>query len=94
MLHEITCITSTTEDLMRKILLTLSFFAAIISLSISGVFAIPFASQTIGGPTGLITVPTANIGWDGNDFALDAGYHYIKDIKLPKLILAFSVHLS
>ncbi len=32
--------------------------------------------QTIGGATGLINVPNANIGWDKTNLGLDLGYHF------------------
>lgn len=38
-----------------------------------------FSSQSIGGTTGLISTPTAQVAWDGSDFAVDGGVHYIKN---------------
>jgi hypothetical protein len=46
-------------------------------LGAASVSATAFSSPTVGGPTGVITTPNAQIGWDGNDFAIDAGFHYI-----------------
>jgi hypothetical protein len=61
---------------MKKNLLILAVCALALSFCAKA-FAVPFASPSIGGPTGLITTPTAQIGWDGNDIAVDGGAHYI-----------------
>ena len=62
---------------MRKIICTGAFCACLAWAA--GINATPFSSQTIGGTTGLISTPTANVAWDGNDFALDGGVHYLQN---------------
>lgn len=64
---------------MKKIFQYLLCFMFALVLGAGSVSAMAFSSPTIGGPTGVITTPNAQIGWDGNDLALDAGFHYIKD---------------
>jgi hypothetical protein len=61
---------------MKKNLLILAVCALALTFCAKA-FAVPFASPTLGGPTGLITSPTAQIGWDGNDLGLDGSMHYV-----------------
>jgi hypothetical protein len=43
-------------------------------------FAETFTTQSINGATGLVTTPTANVGWqDKNNVGVDLGYHYLND---------------
>lgn len=48
----------------------------------------PMRSMTLGGATGLITLPTARTGWDSGTFGVDMGYHFIGDdgnTSIPKI---------
>lgn len=65
---------------LNKSLAALAVFAAL-ALCSGSLFAAASASsgQTLGGPTGLIIVPTADVGWDNSRFGLDIGYHYVND---------------
>jgi hypothetical protein len=78
---------------MKRSFLFATVAACAIVLSANGLFAMAFSSPTIGGPTGVLTTPNAQIGWDGNDFALDGGFHYVKDdagnvSRTPKINLS------
>jgi hypothetical protein len=64
---------------MKRNFIFATVAACAILLSSNGLFAMAFSSPTIGGPTGIITTPNAQIGWDGNDLAFDGGFHYVKD---------------
>ncbi len=61
----------------RTTILTL-MSAAVFSLYFTtAVNAEAFKSPSFGGATGLISTPTAHTGWEGADFGLDLGYHYV-----------------
>jgi hypothetical protein len=64
---------------MKKIFQYAFCFMSALVLGAGSISAMAFSSPTIGGPTGVITTPNAQIGWDGNDVAIDAGFHYVKD---------------
>jgi len=71
-----------------------TFWIALLLFVIPAVsFAEVFSSQSIGGTTGLISTPTAQIAGDGKDLSVDAGIHYIKDggssSSTPEAILSF-----
>jgi hypothetical protein len=63
---------------MRKSLMIVSICACAVLAAAMTAKASPFASQSLGGPTGLIGTPTAQIGWDSNNIGIDGGVHYIK----------------
>ncbi|HNX60665.1 MAG TPA: hypothetical protein PKK43_16295 [Spirochaetota bacterium] len=63
---------------MRKILTVFCFCLSAIIVVAASANASPFASQNLGGQTGLISTPNAQIGWDSNKFGIDGGVHYIK----------------
>lgn len=55
----------------------------------------PMRSMTLGGATGLITTPTARTGWEGGDFGINIGYHYLSEgdgSHVPKAQLNFFDH--
>jgi hypothetical protein len=46
----------------------------------STVFAAQYTTQSAGGATGLITTPTANVGWQNkSNMGIDFGYHHLAD---------------
>lgn len=63
---------------MKKVICTCAaVFACLVWTAAA--HATAFSSQSIGGATGLISTPTAQVAWDGNDIAVDAGVHYLKN---------------
>lgn len=69
----------------------LFLFILFIFATVNSVFAVaPMRSMTLGGATGLITLPTARTGWETGTFGLDFGYHHITDqdgTHIPKIQL-------
>ena len=57
-----------------------------------GVFALNMESTQFGGSTGLISTPTANVGWEDRNVGLDFGFHYINSSDYS-VIPAFTVSL-
>ena len=81
---------------MKKILRSFIFVSVCAAAIIFGstAFAEPFYSQTIGGATGLISTPTADVAWkEGTNIGLDFGMHYLRDDKWalnPKVTASFA----
>ena len=63
---------------MKKVIFTCAAVFACLAWT-AAANATAFSSQSIGGTTGLISTPTAQVAWDGNDFAVDGGVHYLKN---------------
>ena len=55
---------------MKKIIIILAIFV----LASSGLSAKSFRSPSMNGSTGLISTPTANTGWENQDFGVDLGF--------------------
>lgn len=66
------------EETMRNTVFSIIAVCACLAWTASAQ-ATAFSSQSIGGTTGLISTPTAQVAWDGNDFAVDGGVHYLKN---------------
>ena len=75
---------------MKKILISA---IGIVAICTGSAFATAFSSPSLGGPTGYIGTPNAQIGWDGNDFAIDAGTHYINEDGGPTYVSKVNVSL-
>ncbi len=71
---------------------------AIISLLVFALSAFSVSAQSVkgmslNGATGLITIPTAKIGWEKSEFGLDGGYHAIFDDPESTNIIKASVSM-
>ncbi len=64
---------------MKKVLYLTTLIAGLLVLSLPSYSSAPMRSMTLGGATGLISIPTARVGWETGQFGLNFGVHYIDD---------------
>ena len=72
------------KDYMSRAIksIAVSAMAAVFCLFGVAAFAESYNTQSVSGATGLITTPTANVGWQGKStFGLDLGYHLLPDFN-------------